>query len=492
MVVDSADVLGEVTAERLRRPTPLIAALSLVVLTVAVLQTAVVPVLSVIANQLQVTPTAVSWAVTANLLSAAAATPLLGRLADRYSKKAVLLAVLAVVLVGSLIAATTTSLALLIVARILQGGSFALYPVGVAILRAEFPEEVVVRALAVLSGTLGFGGGMGLVMTGVLMAGQADYHRVFWLATAFVVVVIAAVIALVPASPGAGEGSIDWLGALGLALGLTGVILVATQGSHWGWIAPRTVAVGVAGIAVLVVWWLWERRCPYPLVSTSMLTRRTMLLTNLSTVLVGVGLYISFLGLTLFVQTSRAAAGYGFSSTVLYSSVVFLLPGALVGMITATTSGRFIDRFGAQSVLVSGAVVGTVGFALLAVAHDARWQVIAAGVCMNIYISLAYGALPAVVVSEAGPDETGVATSINAIARTIGSSIAAALVAGTLAASHGRQGLPAESAFVALFVLGAVTAASAAVLIAVSGVRNRTGETPAGRVDAQALNHEWG
>ncbi len=430
-VVDGVDARADpVSAGRVGRPAPLIAAMCLAVLTVAVLQTAVVPVLGVIAHQLQATPTAVSWVVTANLLSAAAATPLVGRLADRYSKRAVLLAVLGVVLAGSLLAAATTSLALLVAGRVLQGASFALYPVGVAILRAEFPEPVVVRALAVLSATLGFGGGMGLVVTGLLMSGNAGYHRVFWLATVFVVVVIGAVAALVPGRPGAGDGSIDWLGAAGLAAGLTGVILVVTQGSHWGWFAPRTIVVASAGLAILVAWWQWERRRRHPLVSTAMLTRRTMLLTNLSTVLVGVGLYISFLGLTQFVQMSRAAAGYGFSATVLYSSVVFLLPGALAGMVMATASGRFIDRFGAQSVLVAGAVVGALGFALLAIAHDARWQVIVAGVCMNVYVSLAYGALPAVVVSEAGPDETGVATGINAIARTIGSSIAAAMVAG--------------------------------------------------------------
>src|SRR4249919_2926017 len=110
------------------RPGLLIAALALVALTVAVLQTAVVPVLGTIADQLNASPVAVSWAVTANLLAAAAATPLIGRLADLYSKKRVLLAVLAVVLVGSLLAALTSSLPLLILARVLQGASYALYP----------------------------------------------------------------------------------------------------------------------------------------------------------------------------------------------------------------------------------------------------------------------------------------------------------------------------------------------------------------------------
>lgn len=117
----------------------LVAGLSIVVLTVAVLQTAVVPVLGIIADQLHASDVGVSWAVTANLLAAIAATPLIGRLADLHSKKLVMLIVLAVVFLGSLLAATTTSLPLLIVGRVLRAASFALYPVSIAILREELP-----------------------------------------------------------------------------------------------------------------------------------------------------------------------------------------------------------------------------------------------------------------------------------------------------------------------------------------------------------------
>src|SRR6478735_7647198 len=199
------------------RPRLLIVALSLVALTVAVLQTAVVPVLGIIGHQLNASPIAVSWAVTANLLAAAASTPLIGRLADLHNKKHVLLVVLVIVLFGSVLAATTSSLALLIVARVLQGVSFSLYPICVAILRDELPQERVVRSLAVLSGTLGFGGGVGLVVTGLLMNGTATYHRVFWLTTVFTIAVIIVVLVFVPSRERTGEGTIDWLGALGLA-----------------------------------------------------------------------------------------------------------------------------------------------------------------------------------------------------------------------------------------------------------------------------------
>src|ERR1700710_520530 len=85
------------------RPRLLVAALSLVALTVAVLQTAVVPILGIIAQQLHASSVDVSWTVTANLLAAAASTPLIGRLADLLDKKRVLLGVLVIVLIGSLL-----------------------------------------------------------------------------------------------------------------------------------------------------------------------------------------------------------------------------------------------------------------------------------------------------------------------------------------------------------------------------------------------------
>lgn len=474
------------------RPRLLIAALSLVALTVAVLQTAVVPILGVIAHQLNASSVSVSWAVTANLLAAAASTPLIGRLADLHNKKYVLLGVLVVVLMGSVLAATTTSLALLIFARVLQGVSYSLYPICVAVLRDELPEGGVVGALAVLSGTLGFGGGAGLVVTGLLMDGDAGYHRVFWLTTGFTVFVIVVALAVIPSRSAHNEGTIDWLGAAGLAAGLSAVLLTITQGNAWGWFAPATIGSAVGGVLSLVGWWGWERRLVHPLVSTEMLTRRPVLLTNLATIFVGMGLYFSFLGLTQFVQVDRDVAGYGFSASVLHASLVYLLPGALAGFVTATLSGKFIDRFGARPVLVSGAITGIVGFLWLAVAHSQPWQVIVAGIWTNAYISLAYGALPALVVSEVDSGETGVATGVNAIARTVGSSIAAAAVAVLLGRTVAGTGLPPEHAFVTIFIAGAVTAGLAMVLIAVSRGRQRVLESVEATVDSRAMNHEWG
>ncbi|HCA52565.1 MAG TPA: MFS transporter, partial [Mycobacterium sp.] len=183
-------------------------------------------------------------------------------------------------------------------------------------------------------------------------------------------------------------------------------------------------------------------------------------------------------------------SGYGFAATVLFASVVFLMPGALVGFLTALVSGRYIDRFGARPVLVVGIAVGIVGFTLLAVAHSAPWQIIGAGLLINIYISLAYGALPSLVVREVDGGETGVATSMNAIARTVGASVAAAIVAVLL--SRNGTGFPPESSYTIIFGLGAVTGLIALVLIAVSRPRLRPIETVDEIAESRAMNHEWG
>ena len=452
------------TAATRRSGGLLVGTLSVVVLTVAILQTAVVPVLTVIADQLGASTVGVSWVLTANLLAAAASTPLIGRLADIRSKKAVLLGVLVLVLSGSVLAATTASLPLLVAARVLQGASFALYPVSVAVLRDEVQPEKLVRSMAVLSAMLGLGGGLGLVVTGLLMEGDADYHRVFWLTTAFSAAITIAVAVVVPRRGGRSTGTVDWTGALGLSLGLSALLLALTESGRWGPTSARTIGLAACGVVILCVWWWWERRCAQPLVSTEMLSRRPILLTNIATLMVGMGLYLVFLGLTDFVETP-AASGYGFGASVLDASVVFLLPGAIAASVTAVVSGRYIERFGARVVGMTGGVAGVLGFGLLSTLHTSRWEVVAAYLLANAYISLAYGALPVLVVDAVDADETAVATSMNAIARTVGSAIGAAGV-GVLLRPAMTNGYIAEHEYIIVFVLGAATAIGTVAFIA--------------------------
>lgn len=451
------------TTQSVGRPGLLVATLSMVVLTVSVLQTSVVPVLDMIGRQLEASTDAVSWVVTANLLAAAAATPLIGRLVDLRNKKRVLLSVLALVLAGSLLAAITTSVPLLLLARSLQGTAFALYPVAVSILRDEVPADRLVRSIAVLSAMLGVGGSVGLVVTGLLMTPDASYHRVFWLCTVFTAVVALVAAAVVPSRRRYERASVDWLGGISLAVGLSALLLTITQGHDWGWLSPATAVTGVSGVAVLSAWWFQSNHTAHPLVSTAMLRRGPVLLANAATVLVGMGLYFSFLGRTGFVE-APAADGYGFGASVLDASVEFLLPGAVAAAVTALISGRCIERFGARAVITVGAGTGVAGFTLLIGWHSQPWQIIVAGLLTSAYTSLAYGALPILILQDVGEDETGIATSLNAIVRMVGSSLAAAMVGVLL--TPAADGHAPESGFIAIFALGAVTALGAILLTA--------------------------
>ncbi|AOW91988.1 MFS transporter [Rhodococcus sp. WMMA185] len=465
-----------------------------VVMIVAVLQTLVVPIVGTIGAQLGVGPAAVGWLLTANLLAAATATPVLGRLADLRGKRPVLLGVLAVVLVGSVIGALSTSVGVLIFARVLQGVSFALFPISIAVLRDELPSAKLPGSMGILSGTLGFGGCFGIVLAGVLVSGGADFHRVFWLSAAITAVGLVLAWFAIPRRPRRGAGSIDWIGALALALGLVLVLLPLSEGGSWGWLSPVTIGSGLAGILVLIGWFRYERKTTDPLVAPRLLTSPPVLVTHLAALFVGMSLFVMFLGSSYFVQTPRELAGYGFGATVLEAAVVYLLPGAVSGVIASILSGRLIHRFGSRMVLISASVLGVAGFTLFIAAHDRTWEVITAILLVNTYISLAYAALPSLLVAEVPQEDTGVANSINSIARSVGSSFASAMLA-TLLAGITLPGtdIPTEFAYVIAFGVGAAAAALAGLLplFGTRLIRTPSGEEE-DEVHATALAAEWG
>ena len=157
-------------------------------------------------------------------------------------------------------------------------------------------------------------------------------------------------------------------------------------------------------------------------------------------------------------------SGYGFNASVLDASVEFLLPGALAAAVTALLAGRYIERYGSRVVVAAGAVTGALGFASLAIWHTHPWQVVLAGLLTNAYISLGFGALPVLVLQSGVADhETGIATSLNAIFRKVGSAIAAAMLAGVEKPAAANGFIP-ESAFLTIFILGAVTALAVLLL----------------------------
>ena len=109
----------------------------------ALLQSLVLPVLPTIQHSLHTSQSTVTWVLTAYLLSASIATPILGRLGDIAGKERMLVATLSALALGSVLAGLSNSIGLLIVARTIQGIGGAVLPLAFGIIRDEFPPERV-------------------------------------------------------------------------------------------------------------------------------------------------------------------------------------------------------------------------------------------------------------------------------------------------------------------------------------------------------------
>ena len=176
--------------------------------------------------------------LTANLLAAAVLTPVLGRLGDLRGERPVILGILVTVSLGTLLAIVTTSLPLLLLARVLQGASYGLFPLSIGVLRRELPHARLGVAMSVVSSTLGVGGVVGLVATGLLSGNGADYRTPFWLGLGVALLSLALAARVLPRRPPTASGRVDWWGALVLGAGLVLLLLPISQGHTWGWALP--------------------------------------------------------------------------------------------------------------------------------------------------------------------------------------------------------------------------------------------------------------
>ena len=422
----------------------------------ALLQSLVAPALPDLQRALHTSVNSVSWVLTAYLLSASIFTPLIGRLGDIHGKERLLVGVLVLLCVGTVASALATTLTVMLVGRVIQGAAGGLFPLAFGIIRDEFPRERIAGGIGLMSALLGVGGGAGIVLAGPIID-HLDYHYLFWLPLILLVPVTLAIHLFVPESPIRTKGTVNWWGAVLMAIGLAAILIAVSEAPVWGWSSPKTIGLLALGAVVLPIWVWNESRSRQPLVDMRMMRIRGVWTTNTVAALLGFGMYSSFILIPDFVETPERV-GYGFGASVTEAGL-FLLPTTVAMLIFGAQTGRLEKRFGSKPPLLAGALFASCAFALLAAFRDESWQIYLAAFLLGAGIGLAFAAMVNLIIENVGPAETGIATGMNTVTRTVGGAFGGAVVASILAGSLGLGGYPSASGYTAAFAACAIVPA---------------------------------
>lgn len=450
----------------------------------ALQQTMVVPALPELQRELDASTTWVTWVLTGFLLSAAVCTPILGKLGDRYGKERLLVVSLALFLAGCIGCAAAPDIWTLVGFRAVSGAAGAIFPLSFGIIRDEFPPEKTKVGIGLLSAVFGIGGGLGLVLSGVIID-NASWRWLFVVGAAGVAVALVMVRRFVPESPVRSSSRIDVPGAVLMSIALVTLLLALSEGGSWGWTSPAVLGLFAASAVMTALWVALELRVDEPLIDMRVLAERPVLLTNATALISGFAMFGSFVLVPRFAEAPRGlpegVAGrvdYGFDASATTIGL-YLLPGSVLILFAGPAAGLLGRRVGSKWPLAIGMALVAVSAATLAALHAEPWQVVVAMAGLSLGVGFSFAAMAALVTEAVDPTETGIATGINTVMRTVGAVVgaqvgAAILTAETLAGTR----VPAESAYVTAFVLAASAAAVAAVLaVFVTPLRRRARST---------------
>lgn len=357
--------------------------------------------------------------------------------------------------------------------------------------------ERLPSAMALMSSSIGVGGGLALPAA-ALIAQHADWHALFVASAVLGTAAFTLAWWVCPESPVRAEGRFDLPGAVGLAAGLICLLLPVTKGTEWGWTAPATLGLFGAGLLVLTGWGLYQLRSSSPLVDLRTSVRRTVLLTNLASVMLGVAFYAVSLVLPQLVQLPTAT-GYGLGESMIVAGLC-MAPLGLTMMLVSPLYARLSTRYGPRSTLLLGMAVIMVGYGGGQALLTAAWQTAVIAAVLGAGIGLAYSSLPALIIGAVDPRETGAANGLNTLMRSVGTSLSSAVIGMVLAGTavpFGGVELPSMTGFRLAFLIatGAVAVGVVLAFFLPSGLPARPeqaliaplGEPAAPREDPYAL-----
>lgn len=448
-------------------PARTFAILALSVGSFATLQSLVVPVLPVIQRDLGTTTSGATWTMTAWLISAAVATPLLGRVGDMVGKRRIFVLALLAVALGSVIAALAPTIGVLIVARVIQGVGGAMFPLAFGIVRDAFPAHRLPSAIGALASIIAIGSGLGTVLAGPL-ADVLGWRGLFLVPVVFTVSAAILARVFIPESETRATGGINPWAAILLSGWLVALLLPLSTGSQWGWGSPLVIGLFAVAAVLLAAWIVVELRSKQPLVDMRMMRLPGVWAMNAAAIFIGAAMFSVFSFFPRFVQIPTST-GYGLGATVSESGLL-MLPMLVTMAVTGFASGPLARFIGFRSQVIIASAIIAVSSVAIGLWHSTLLDVAVEAGVFGLGLGLVYAAITSVVVQSVPPTQTGIASGMNANLRTVGSAIGAALMTAMVTGATGPDGLAAESGYTDGFVTAGILALGAVAVTVLSVV----------------------
>jgi EmrB/QacA subfamily drug resistance transporter len=384
-----------------------------------------------LAIELDASHSTLLWIVNGYTLALAALLLPIGAIGDRWGRRHVLLAGLALFVVSSIGAALATSAAALLIARVAGGIAAAMImPVTLSVITSTFPAEDRARAVGLWAGFAGAGGIIGL-WASAFVIDRFAWPLVFALPAALAVAALVLSVTSVPNSREHAEGRFDLLGAVLSAAAIGGLVLAIHEGPERGWSDSLTVASLVAGVLALVGFIAYELRTPHPLLDVRVLGDRSVAAGSLTMVTMFAVLFGVFLVGIQYLQ-----AVLGFSAL---RSAAGLLPIAAVMMPMSNVAPRLAARFGTRLTLMGGLGVFAGGLTMLAMmpsADGGYWSMAPGLAVVGLGMGLAMTPSTTAITESLPAERQGVASALNDTVREIGGAVGVALLGSVLNASY--------------------------------------------------------
>jgi EmrB/QacA subfamily drug resistance transporter len=372
------------------------------------------------------------WVLNSYILVYAVLLITAGRLGDLYGQRNLFAAGLAIFTAASALCGFAQDANQLIVARVLQGvGGALLTPQTLAILTSLFPPERRGAAFGIWAGVAGLATLAGPTLGGAIVT-YIDWRWIFFVNVPIGIAALGLTFAIIPdLRPGRHHGW-DVVGTILATTGLFGVIFGLIEGErfNWGQIGSTVIMIPEvigAGVVLLVLFVIWERYQPEPLVPLSLFEERNFAVANWMAAAIAFGMMSLFLPIIIYLQSVR-----NFSAL---TAGLTLAPMSLTSMVVAPIAGRMADRIGGKYILMTGVLVFAIGFGTLTfvAGPDSTWiTFLVPAIVAGAGMGLTFAPMTTVAMRNISPRMAGAASGVLNTTRQVGAAVGSAVVGALL------------------------------------------------------------